>query len=144
MEDYRLYNCLLCHQQVKICSHCDRGNVYCSLCAHKARIQALRAAGRRYQNTYQGKLNHAKRQQRYRERQKNKQKIVTHHTFGPPDISASSEQILQEIDTEQIKTVEKQEISRCHFCYREVSAFLRIDFIHQSTAKRYFLFFNCF
>lgn len=133
----RLYNCLLCHQQVKICSHCDRGNVYCSPCAPIARIQARRAAGHRYQNTPQGKLNHAKRQQKYRERQKNKNKIVTHQGSAVPAISASSEPIVQEVDIQQVKMPEKTETPRCHFCHSEVSSSFRTGFIHQSVTKRF-------
>lgn len=135
-ENARLYNCLLCHQQVCICPLCDRGNVYCSPCASIARIQARRAAGRRYQNTPQGKLNHAKRQKKYRERQENKNKIVTHQGSTVSDISASSELIVQEVDIQRVKMPEKIETPCCHFCHSEVSSSLRTGFIHQSVAKR--------
>ena len=72
----RLLNCIRCHKQVRICSTCDRGNIYCgSECSVPARRELERAAGARYQKSYKGRLKHAARQQRYREREKQK---VTH------------------------------------------------------------------
>lgn len=63
---YRLFNCARCHRQVRICSHCDRGNRYCSpQCSYQARRDSLRRAGAGYQQTDQGKINHAARQQNY-------------------------------------------------------------------------------
>ena len=51
----RLFLCLACRAQVLICSHCDRGHVYCAMgCAQKARRRSLRAAGRRYQTSRRG------------------------------------------------------------------------------------------
>jgi hypothetical protein len=105
----RIFNCLRCHCQVIICSHCDRGNIYCgSICSQEARLKSVRAAGKRYQNTFRGKLKHARRQKRYRER---KLKKVTHHTSHittvnvllPPDANESTEV------TENNKVC-------CHFC----------------------------
>jgi hypothetical protein len=65
----RLYNCVRCHRQVTICSHCDRGNIYCGKsCADLARSTSLKAAGKRYQRTRRGRFNHAERQRAYRDR----------------------------------------------------------------------------
>lgn len=36
----RLFQCARCHALTKICSHCDRGNVYCGDCAIPARKKA--------------------------------------------------------------------------------------------------------
>ena len=69
MESGRLYYCARCQTQVIICSRCDRGHRYCSAaCSRRARAEATREAGQRYQSTYQGRLNHAQRQARYRQR----------------------------------------------------------------------------
>jgi hypothetical protein len=63
---YRLFNCDRCHRQVRICSHCDKGNRYCSpQCSYQARRDSLRRAGASYQQTDQGRINHAARQQNY-------------------------------------------------------------------------------
>ena len=69
----RLFYCALCDTQVIICSKCDRGNIYCGdECARLARLESSRAAGKRYQESYKGRLNHAARQQQYRQRQQKK------------------------------------------------------------------------
>ena len=40
----RLFNCARCRCQVVICSHCDRGNLYCGKrCSQAARRQSVRA-----------------------------------------------------------------------------------------------------
>jgi hypothetical protein len=71
----RLFNCSYCKCQITICTRCDRGNIYCKQCALSARKKSLLAAAKRYQNSLKGKLNNAKRQQTYRQRQQQK---VTH------------------------------------------------------------------
>lgn len=79
MRTARFFLCGRCRSQVLLCRHCDRGQRYCgSACAHSARRDSLRAAGRRYQNTRPGRFAHADRSRRYRQRCKN----VTHHS--PP------------------------------------------------------------
>src|SRR5205085_1819849 len=78
----RLYLCLLCCAQVVICSHCDRGQIYCgSICAKAARTKSCREAAKRYQLSPKGKRSNALRQRRYRER---KIKKVTDHGSHPP------------------------------------------------------------
>jgi len=43
----RLFLCVCCRAQVVICSHCDRGQIYCAAdCAQAARCHAVREAGR--------------------------------------------------------------------------------------------------
>jgi len=45
-----------------ICSHCDRGQRYCTTrCADEARRQSIRASGRRYQDSSRGHHTHAER-----------------------------------------------------------------------------------
>ena len=74
----RLFNCALCHIQCVICSPCDNGQIYCSPdCSRSARKKSCNEGEKRYQQTPKGKLNHALRQKRYREREC---KIVTDHT----------------------------------------------------------------
>ena len=75
---YRLFNCVRCGEQVRLCSSCDHGHIYCRGCAPAAARARVRRAGRRYQATPRGKLNHALRQRRYRERQAEMQRRVTH------------------------------------------------------------------
>jgi hypothetical protein len=56
----RLFLCARCQAQVFVCSHCDRGQIYCAQgCGQTARRDAQRAAGRRYQASRRGRVNHA-------------------------------------------------------------------------------------
>ncbi|GFO75538.1 hypothetical protein BPLS_P2820 [Bathymodiolus platifrons methanotrophic gill symbiont] len=69
----RLYNCVLCHRQVIICSHCDHGNSYCSgKCSAQSRQEKQREACDRYQSSSKGRHLHALRQRHYRQRKKKK------------------------------------------------------------------------
>lgn len=85
----RMYLCARCRAQVVVCRRCDRGQIYCpsglapsgigpSGCAVVARREAQRAAGRRYQSSRRGRFVHAERARRYRDRQRERCKIVTH------------------------------------------------------------------
>jgi len=66
----RRFVCARCHVPVLVCSHCDRGQVYCAAgCSATARRQSQRDAGRRYQDSLPGRFHHAARTQRWRVRQ---------------------------------------------------------------------------
>ncbi len=123
----RLYNCVRCHRQVTICSHCDRGNIYCGkLCANAARRASLRAAGRRHQNTRRGRLKHADRQRHYRIRSKK----VTHQRS--PEPPASDPLITRSEQPESVVVIGNKAI-HCHFCGRLCSDYLRLDYLHRTT-----------
>jgi hypothetical protein len=65
----RLYLCARCRAQVLLCSRCDRGNRYCGRqCRHQAREQARREAAQRYQRSWRGRIAHAQRSRRWRQR----------------------------------------------------------------------------
>ena len=120
MSSARIFNCARCNCQVIICSCCDRGNIYYEPnCSQAARKESLNAAGKRYQNTYSGKLNHAKRQRCYRERIKK----VTH--LGSP--KSENNGLLQYEDHELKKS--DQHDRYCHFCGCKCGSLLRIDFL---------------
>ena len=123
----RLYNCVLCHFQVVICSYCDHGNIYCSeTCAASARKASLKAAGERYQNTPRGRMKHAERQSRYRSRCK----IVTHQgSLSPP----SNALLTTHPEAPAVVAAVTDEGIRCSFCNRLCSDFLRLDFLHTSS-----------
>ena len=123
----RLYNCVLCHCQVIICSHCDHGNIYCAeQCSTSARKASLKAAGERYQNTPRGRMKHAERQSRYRTRCK----IVTHQGSFPPPVNAL---LTTHPETPAVVAAVTDEEIRCYFCNRLCSDFLRLDFLHTSS-----------
>jgi predicted ATP-dependent serine protease len=65
----RLFLCARCRVQVVLCSRCDRGNRYCSRqCRHQAREQARRETAQRYQRSWHGRIAHAQRSRRWRQR----------------------------------------------------------------------------
>ncbi len=127
----RMYQCIRCYCQTFICPCCDRGNVYCQECARKGRQEARKRASKRYQNTTQGRLNHAARQQRYRLRQKEK---VTHKGCAkkktPVLISLAAKR--SERVTNHPTSVAPGLIV-CHFCRTICSLFLRENFLHRSV-----------
>jgi hypothetical protein len=66
----RHFLCARCREPVLVCSHCDRGQIYCPTgCATVARRQSQREAGRRYQRSLPGRFKHAARSRRWRQRQ---------------------------------------------------------------------------
>lgn len=67
-HSHRLFNCGRCGRQLRICSRCDRGNIYCPECSVICRAESSLAAGARYQRTPEGAWKHAERQRRHRER----------------------------------------------------------------------------
>lgn len=69
-EPARRFLCARCRAPMLVCSHCDRGQIYCATgCAAVVRQQSQRDAGRRYQDSLRGRFRHAARTRRWRERQ---------------------------------------------------------------------------
>ena len=65
----RLFLCVGCRMQVVLCSRCDRGNRYCSrACWRQKHDLARRDAASRYQRSGGGRVRHAARSRRWRER----------------------------------------------------------------------------
>jgi len=129
----RLFLCARCRGQVVLCSHCDRGNRYCSpSCAQAARRYAQRAAARRYRGSRRGRLAHAARQRRYRRRRCKK---VTHQGSPPlgvhrssvrePVVSAQSPRVLPMPPVVEV---------RCQRCGRPCSGLVRQDFLRRRPA----------
>ena len=117
----RLFLCARCRNTVTICSHCDRGQRYCSAdCSRLARSCAQRAAAQRYQNSRKGRHAHARRQGQWRARQQ----IVTHQGSPPPpcaDVLPPDEATAPQAGANQS--------CKCHFCGRSVSVFVRQGFL---------------
>jgi hypothetical protein len=65
----RLYLCARCRVQVILCSHCDRGNRYCGrACGYQSREDSRRETAQRYQRSWRGRIAHAQRSRRWRQR----------------------------------------------------------------------------
>ena len=128
----RLFNCARCRCQVVICSHCDNAHRYCSAnCAQLSRLDKQREAAIRYQLSPKGRLAHASRQQRYRQRQQEK---VTHQSS--PKLSFN-DLLLRELKSGNSDPNPANLIHRltfnCHFCRYQCSEFLRLDFLQRQS-----------
>lgn len=114
----RRYLCARCRTAVIICSHCDRGQRYCTAtCADQSRRNALRQAGQRYQRSRPGRHAHAERQRCYRARRQE----VTHQGSPPcaPPVPLPSEPMVLTILAPW----------HCCRCRRPLSEWVRQDFL---------------
>jgi hypothetical protein len=130
-QSSRLFICLLCRTQVVICSHCDRGQVYCSKsCSMTARKASCRLAEKCYQRTFKGKRNHSQRQRRYIMRKKEK---VTDQGSPSPIPNA----LLPLAKNKAKQTVNKplNNKNQCCFCGCLVTAWLRSGFLRHQRQK---------
>ena len=126
----RFYLCQRCRLQVIICRRCDHGQIYCSNnCSNAARCEALRASGRRYQQSSKGRFKHAARARHYRQR-RNK---VTHQgssaTAQDDLLAANSVPDHEQHEVKPLST-RKTEV-HCHFCGAICSKFVRRNFLHR-------------
>lgn len=125
----RLFLCARCRKQVIIiCRRCDRGQIYCADgCAKLARSQSVREAGRRYQQSRQGRFKQAERLRRFRLHKQN----VTHQGSG-----STAENDLLTVNSAKVdKTMVLPRQSRqadtpqCHFCGAGCSEYVRNSFL---------------
>jgi hypothetical protein len=128
-EDYRLFVCALCRTQVRICSFCDRGQQYCGKqCSYRARREAQRAAGQRYQRSLRGRMKHTERQRRYRIRQRKNhpvEKEVTHQ--GTPQ-AGSARKLVGMTDPSRIRDAKPvQHAVQCLFCGSWCRPYARLE-----------------
>jgi hypothetical protein len=125
----RLYHCARCRCQVIVCRFCDRGQIYCAgPCASLARQESLRAAARRYRQTRRGKIKQALRQQLYRKRRRQHQKVTHHGSLKLPSCDLLSSEVKKNRRREA--RAQNQAIS-CHFCGNSGGIFLRLDFLRR-------------
>ena len=127
-DSARLFNCRRCRSQVTLCRHCDRGHVYCVECAPVAHRDAQNRAARRYQASYQGRVNHAARQRRYRERLQQK---VTHKGSSDPRAWVLLVNEWKKINSApcQLDSTKSRSLI-CHVCRNLCSPFLRRNYLH--------------
>ena len=132
----RQFACMRCRALVRICSCCDRGQIYCAGgCAQEARRQRQCAAGRRYQASHRGRMCHAARASRYRARQKN----VTHQGSPPlrrdddvstdATVAGSKSAAASEREVAVRSQDHGPEREHCHWCGCRCSPFVRIIFL---------------
>ena len=126
----RLFQCARCFVQMKICRCCDRGHVYCSECSTLARKEARQGTAKRYQQSPQGRSNHAERQRRYRERQRVSSDKVTHKGILTTThvIPMTRSRPVTQTLPEKPRLLPEFAIV-CDFCAADCSYFLRRDFL---------------
>lgn len=81
-------------------------------------------------------MNNARRQQRFRQRQKEKVKIVTHQT----SLSSLANDLLTPKSVTDQKTFKKPKThhhNECHFCGRHCGGLFRVGFLKKRTTYPY-------
>lgn len=98
LRSARLFLCVRCCAQVLLCSHCDRGQLYCTrTCSLAARRERRRHTAKRYQDSRGGRLKHAARAACWRQRRRSLRQAgaaididkVTHQGCPPSRTDAS-------------------------------------------------------
>jgi hypothetical protein len=131
----RLFLCDRCRQQVRICSRCDRGQVYCGGgCALEVRRSKQREARRRYQASEQGRRMHANRSRQYRAR-------ARRVTDQGPILGPKSEKQLAPTNTTAITAQAASIIAGvratvCHRCGQPLSDLVRMAPIRRPRRRR--------
>lgn len=83
-ESWRLARCPRCRRLFALCSHCDRGHVYCGrLCSGGARCDSLRRARRRHRRSPEGRLDHRDRERERRRRRRLEARVGDHPSATP-------------------------------------------------------------
>lgn len=130
-DSTRRYFCAGCRKEVFICTSCDRGQQYCaSGCARAARCQSREEAKRRYESSHRGRLKHAERSQRYRDRRK---RVTDHGSLFAAEhdvLSASAANVVVPSLANEPATPAAEQISderrmQCHFCHCWCSSWVR-------------------
>jgi hypothetical protein len=133
--------CVACGQQVKLCTSCDRGNIYCSKeCSKRQRQKSVKRAKRRYQQSFHGAVKHAASQKAYCERQKKK-------VMDQGSVEAGSDVIVLKVKEEDsLKpqlielSIEESGRARCHMCRRWCGPFARLGPWRRSRRGKQFKF----
>ena len=116
-ESHRLFLCARCGAQVRLCSSCDRGQVYCGrVCAVSARRAGHREANQRYQRTERGRALHAQRQARYRAQRRQQAVVEATSVTDLGRTESASRAAAASWDAE---------VYTCACCGRQVSPFSR-------------------
>lgn len=142
----RFFLCVLCRQQVLICSRCDRGQIYCAgSCRVEARRMRRRETARRYQCSRSGRFKHAARSRRYRAREN----IVTHQGSPPGladacllTVSAAASEVGGAVTAGRSRVPQQGAAAglgrHCPWCGRLCSPFLRRDYLRGRRTVRSF------
>jgi hypothetical protein len=127
----RTFCCAHCQVEVRVCPQCDRGQRYCGQpCREQARRRQLLDSGRRYQGTAQGRCAHARRQQRYREREKLKE--VTHQSSQEED---AGDVLAPESSVTPVSAIKVVPPWHCQWCGRTLPRVVRHGFLRHAVLQ---------
>ena len=144
----RLFLCACCRMQVLVCRHCDRGQRYCATGCSAATREALqRQAAHRYQRSRGGRIKHAARTRRWRER-RCAEALMAEKVTHQGSQSAPSDDVLPVIAatlpiaatepcsavsvSSAIKAATAPTPWRCHWCGTNCAAHVRLEFLRHS------------
>jgi hypothetical protein len=148
----RLFLCARCRDQVLLCSHCDRGQQYCSrACSSVSRRERRRETAQRYQTSRRGQLKHAVRTARWRERRRSLRRDsargsidkVTHQ--GCMDAGADASLLACETPSACESTIDTALASAeavqfaaltCRRCARLLLSHVRLGYLRSNSVRR--------
>ena len=149
----RRYHCARCYRPVLICSHCDRGHIYCFHgCRELAQKERRQRNAKRYQSSPRGRRNNAQRQSDYRQRQRAPPAPVTVHSAGNSAQADKAEK--SAVDSEETKIVTHRGSAtpsagvvlldpgnssssfNCNCCGQACSDYVRINFLRTRCSNR--------
>jgi hypothetical protein len=130
-----------------VCQHCDHGQRYCAKdCRELARKTSCKRAKEKYQKSHKGRVNNAERQQRFRQKQKEKNNLVSYQcqknqkVTDQGSLSNASSDLLIERPCARKNTLIKQKIvvkPICHFCGCLYPPKFRVGFLKTRTTYPY-------
>jgi len=97
-------------------------------------LKAKQRANKRYQSSYKGRINHAARQKRYRERIKHKVTYQCCKVQSARDLLVNKRKCVKMTFTASIKRHSKNVF--CHCCGDICSPFLRSDWVRYFVRKK--------
>jgi hypothetical protein len=138
---------------VLLCSRCDRGQRYCGrACSRAARLASRREAAKRYQRSRAGRMAHAARSRRWRQRRRERDQarssaaldtgtvnFVTHQGSPMPVLDAPLAALEQaDACTSVVSDASATPIVvRCRRCAAVLSPWVRQGFLRHGRASRW-------
>lgn len=137
----RTLQCACCHIEVLVCAPCDHGQRYCSAeCRKQARLASQRRASRIYQNSRAGRCNHARRQQRWRARQRTRQpeqELIPKNSdsSGPSQEAGAGDLLPPRLNVRPATPSKPTPAWHCHWCARLVASGVRRSWLSRATSE---------
>ena len=140
----RRLRCACCNTEVLVCVDCDRGQRYCSEeCRKQARLASQRKASRIYQSGRDGHRNHARRQQRLRNRQRQarrEQQLIPKNSdsLGPSQEALAGALLAPRLDVRPQAPPKPTPAWHCHWCARPVARAVRRSWLLRAPSEPMF------